>query len=114
MSSKPAAHDAVASLFSGPITFDDMWLAIGFAGQILFFMRFLVQWIVSEKSGKSVIPDVFWYFSLGGGLVLLTYAIHRQDPVFIMGQSIGLVVYIRNIMLVMRERRAQQQATSAQ
>lgn len=105
MSTKVAAHHAVASLFAGPITFDDMWLAIGFAGQVLFFMRFLVQWIVSEKNGRSVIPDVFWYFSLGGGIVLLTYAIHRQDPVFIMGQSVGLLVYVRNIMLLWREKK---------
>lgn len=111
MSTNPAAHHAVASLFSGPITGDDMWLAIGLAGQILFFMRFLVQWLVSEKTGKSVIPDVFWYFSLGGGLVLLTYALHKQDPVFIMGQSIGLVVYVRNIMLVLRERNRVKQAS---
>lgn len=107
MSGASGAHHAVLSMFSGPMTGDDIWLIIGFAGQILFFMRFLVQWVVSEKSGKSVIPDVFWYFSLGGGLVLCAYALKRQDPVFIMGQSIGIFVYIRNIMLIWRERRAQ-------
>lgn len=105
MSPSASAHHAVLSLFSGPITSGDLWLMVGFGGQVLFFMRFLVQWIVSEKTGKSVIPDVFWYFSLGGGAILLTYAIHKQDPVFIMGQSVGLMVYIRNIMLVMRERK---------
>jgi lipid-A-disaccharide synthase-like uncharacterized protein len=77
-----------------------IWLAIGLIGQTLFFMRFLIQWVVSEKNKRSVIPDVFWYFSLGGGLILLTYAIHRQDIVFTLGQSIGVFVYIRNIMLV--------------
>jgi lipid-A-disaccharide synthase-like uncharacterized protein len=106
MSSKLAAHDAIASFLSGPITYDDIWLAIGFAGQVLFFMRFLVQWIVSEKKGRSVIPDVFWYFSLGGGIILLAYAIQRQDPVFIMGQGVGLLVYVRNIMLNSREKKA--------
>ena len=109
----PAAHHAMFSLFSGPFTNDDMWLVIGFAAQTLFFMRFLVQWIVSEKSGKSVIPDVFWYFSLSGGLVLFVYSIHKQDPVFMMGQGIGLIVYVRNIMLVWRERRRQRATPSA-
>lgn len=102
---KVAAHHAFLDMFSGPLTHTDLWLMIGFFGQSLFFMRFLVQWIVSEKNKKSTIPDVFWYFSLGGGCILLFYAIHRQDPVFIMGQGIGLFVYVRNIMLVHRERR---------
>ena len=104
------AHHALFDLFAGPFTVDDLWLVIGFVGQALFFARFLVQWIVSEKSGKSVIPDMFWYFSLGGGLVLTIYVIHRQDPVLILGQGIGLFVYIRNIMLVWRERRQQKAA----
>lgn len=108
MSTHPAAHHAIASIFSGPLTDADLWLIIGFAGQALFFMRFLVQWIVSEKSGKSTIPDIFWYFSLSGGVVLFLYAAHKQDPVFMMGQGVGLFVYIRNIMLIMRERRTQQ------
>lgn len=99
------AHEAFINMFAGPLTGTDIWLMVGFFGQAFFFMRFLVQWVVSEKNGRSVIPDVFWYFSLGGGVILLTYAIHRQDPVFIMGQSIGLFVYIRNIMLVHRERK---------
>jgi len=102
---KTAAHDAVLNIFSGPMTGEDIWLMVGFFGQAFFFMRFLVQWLISEKNGRSVIPDVFWYFSLGGGIVLLTYAVHRQDPVFIMGQGIGLFVYIRNIMLVHKERK---------
>lgn len=76
---------------------DTIWLTIGFLGQALFFMRFFVQWIASEKAKKSVVPDLFWYFSLGGGAVLLFYAIHRQDPVFILGQSMGLLIYLRNI-----------------
>ena len=63
------------------------WLAIGFIGQAMFFMRFLVQWVVSERSRKSVVPRVFWYFSLSGGLVLLLYALHQRDPVFILGHK---------------------------
>jgi len=109
----PAAHHAVFSLFSGPMTADDIWLVVGFIGQALFFSRFLVQWIASEKQGKSVMPDMFWYFSLGGGLILTLYVIYRQDPVLILGQSVGLFVYIRNIMLVWRERRRQQRAPTS-
>ncbi|OGO90970.1 MAG: lipid A biosynthesis protein [Coxiella sp. RIFCSPHIGHO2_12_FULL_42_15] len=77
-----------------------VWLMVGFSGQLLFSARFLVQWLVSEYRRKSVIPDVFWYFSLGGGIVLLTYAIYKQDPVFILGQGMGLIVYLRNIYFI--------------
>jgi lipid-A-disaccharide synthase-like uncharacterized protein len=79
------------------------WLILGLAGQALFSMRFLIQWIYSEKHKKSVIPTAFWYFSLAGGLTLLSYAILRQDPVFIIGQGMGLFVYIRNLMLIRKE-----------
>ncbi len=79
---------------------EKIWLVIGFTGQAAFFMRFLVQWIVSEAKKESTIPVAFWYFSLIGGLILLSYAVYRRDPVFIMGQSCGLVVYIRNLMLI--------------
>jgi lipid-A-disaccharide synthase-like uncharacterized protein len=82
-----------------------IWLIIGFGGQILFSLRFLVQWLASEKQKKSVIPVSFWYFSLGGSFLLLAYAIHRQDPVFILGQSMGFVIYIRNLVLIDREKR---------
>ncbi len=81
------------------------WLAIGFMGQALFSMRFLIQWISSEKQKKSVIPVAFWYFSLAGGVTLLSYAIFRQDPVFILGQAGGLLVYSRNLFFVLRDRR---------
>lgn len=99
-----AAHHQIYSIFHGGITYADMWVMIGLGGQMLFFLRFLIQWVQSEKLGKSVIPEVFWYFSLGGGIILTAYAVYRQDPVFILGQSIGLLVYIRNIMLVWREK----------
>ncbi len=81
----------------------DMWFIIGFFGQMLFTMRFVVQWITSERRGKSVIPVSFWLFSLGGSVVLLSYAIHRLDPVFILGQSFGSVVYVRNLMLIRKQ-----------
>ena len=77
-------------------------LAVGLAGQAFFSMRFLVQWIASEKAGKSVVPLAFWYLSIGGGSTLLAYAICRRDPVFILGQSTGLFVYLRNLYLIKR------------
>ena len=80
------------------------WIAIGFAGQALFSARFALQWIASERAGRSVIPDVFWYCSIGGGMTLLAYAIWREDPVFIAGQAAGLFIYARNIYLIWRER----------
>jgi lipid-A-disaccharide synthase-like uncharacterized protein len=83
----------------------NLWLVIGFIGQAFFSMRFLVQWIFSEKHRRSIIPVAFWYFSLAGGATLLAYAIHREDPVFIVGQAGGLVVYSRNLYFIWRERR---------
>jgi lipid-A-disaccharide synthase-like uncharacterized protein len=83
----------------------DMWLIVGFAGQAMFSMRFIIQWIMSEREKRSMIPLAFWYFSLAGGLSLLIYAIHRKDPVFILGQGSGLFIYIRNLYLIYRERR---------
>ncbi len=82
-----------------------IWLAVGFLGQIFFASRFLVQWLVSERQKKSVMPLAFWFLSIGGGLTLLTYAIYRKDPVFIVGQSFGLFVYLRNLQMIARERR---------
>ena len=81
------------------------WLVVGFFGQALFSLRFIVQWFASEREKKSVIPVAFWYFSLAGGITLLIYAIHRRDPVFILGQASGLIVYFRNLYFVRRERR---------
>jgi len=78
-------------------------LVVGFAGQALFGMRFLIQWIASEKEKRSVITVVFWYCSIGGGLVLLTYAIYRMDPVFILGQSTGVFIYARNLYFIRRD-----------
>lgn len=81
------------------------WVVFGLGGQLLFTARFLVQWIASERAGRSTIPIIFWYFSLGGGLVLFAYAIHRGDPVFILGQSLGVFIYLRNLWLIYAERR---------
>jgi lipid-A-disaccharide synthase-like uncharacterized protein len=85
-----------------------IWLVIGFAGQALFSMRFLIQWWTSERQKRSVIPVAFWYFSLAGGVTLLCYAIYRQDPVFIAGQAGGLFIYSRNLYFIYRERRDKQ------
>ncbi|MDA9162644.1 lipid-A-disaccharide synthase N-terminal domain-containing protein [Alphaproteobacteria bacterium] len=82
------------------MTNETIWLGIGFFGQGLFFMRWVVQWISSEKKKKSEIPILFWYFSLIGGLITLIYAIYRVDPVFILAQSFGLIVYLRNIYFI--------------
>ena len=83
----------------------DGWIALGFVAQFAFTMRFLVQWVASEKAGRSVVPVAFWFFSIGGGLLLLIYAIKRQDPVFIAGQALGLFIYARNLMLIFRPKK---------
>ncbi len=84
----------------------DWWIALGFVAQIMFTMRFAVQWIASERAGKSVIPVAFWFFSIFGGLLLLLYALVRRDPVFIAGQAFGVFVYARNLYFVLRDRSA--------
>lgn len=76
------------------------WVLFGLAGQLLFTARFLVQWIASERARQSVIPVAFWYFSMAGGVVLLSYAIYRRDPVFVLGQSLGVFIYARNLWLI--------------
>jgi len=81
----------------------DLAVVIGLIGQLLFSARFVVQWIASERAGRSVIPISFWFFSLGGGFVLLAYALYRRDPVFILGQAMGTFIYVRNLMLIRRE-----------
>tara|TARA_Y100001970_G_scaffold129887_1_gene160159 strand:- start:36212 stop:36499 length:288 start_codon:yes stop_codon:yes gene_type:complete len=80
-----------------------IFLIIGFLGQGLFASRFIVQWIFSEKKGESAIPVVFWYLSIFGGLGLLTYAIFRKDPVIILGQSFGIFIYLRNLILIYKK-----------
>ncbi len=87
-------HDVFVARF-------DAWVVLGFIAQGLFTMRFVVQWIASERARRSVIPVAFWLFSIGGGLLLLIYALYRRDPVFIAGQAFGLVVYVRNVYFIM-------------
>jgi len=82
-----------------------VWLALGLAGQALFSARFLVQWLSSERRKRSVIPLAFWYFSLAGGATLFAYALHVGDPVFILGQSMGVLIYSRNLYFIHKERR---------
>ncbi|WP_187972113.1 lipid-A-disaccharide synthase N-terminal domain-containing protein [Aquibium microcysteis] len=91
-------HDVFVAQFDG-------WIILGFVAQALFTMRFVVQWLASEREKRSVVPIAFWFFSLGGGTLLLVYAIQRQDPVFIAGQAMGLFIYIRNLKLIFNERR---------
>lgn len=87
-------------------TTEIIWLGIGFLGQGVFFMRWVVQWLASEKHAESRVPIAFWYMSLIGGMITLAYAIYRKDPVFIAGQSVGAIVYLRNLMLIARSNQA--------
>lgn len=84
----------------------DFWLAFGLAAQLLFTARFIVQWFASEKAGKSVVPMAFWFLSMGGGMMLLIYGIVRREPIIILGQALAVVIYLRNIMLIIKDRRA--------
>ena len=86
-------HDVFVLKFDG-------WVVLGFVAQGFFTMRFVVQWIASERARKSVMPVAFWFFSIGGGILLLAYALYRRDPVFIAGQALGLLVYTRNLYFI--------------
>ena len=99
------SHAIGAYLTDVFVTRLDWWVLLGFAAQGLFTMRFLVQWIASERAGRSVIPLAFWLFSIGGGLLLLVYALYRKDIVFIAGQAFGVFVYLRNLHFVLRDRK---------
>lgn len=105
----PCRRDDIIAFGLGPhttMTLDTIWLIIGFLGQGIFFMRWVVQWIASERHAESRVPTAFWYMSMIGGLITLAYAIYRKDPVFIAGQSIGSIVYLRNLMLIHRPNQA--------
>ena len=96
---------AVGNYFADVFLVKLNWVVLlGYLGQALFTMRFVVQWIASERAGKSVIPMAFWFFSIGGGLVLLGYALYIKDPVFILGQSFGVFVYMRNLYFIRRDK----------
>ena len=95
----------ISTYFSELTLIEGIWLGIGFFGQSLFFSRWIIQWIASERKAESQMPIAFWYMSLLGGLIVLAYAIHRRDPVFIAGQGIGVFVYLRNLMLIYKTRK---------
>jgi lipid-A-disaccharide synthase-like uncharacterized protein len=95
----------VAYLHEVFVTQFDGWVVLGFIAQAFFTMRFVVQWIASERARKSIIPVAFWFFSIGGGVLLLIYALYRRDPVFIAGQAFGLLVYFRNVYFIVAHRR---------
>lgn len=99
--------NSATAYVNGLATREIVWIGIGFLGQFLFMMRFLWQWIQSERQRRSIIPIAFWYFSLAGGMTLFAYAVHRLDPVFITGQSLGLLVYTRNLLLIRQEKHAE-------
>jgi lipid-A-disaccharide synthase-like uncharacterized protein len=99
------AHSVGGYLYDVFVTQLDAWVLLGFIAQAFFTARFVVQWIASERAGKSVVPLSFWLLSIGGGVLLLAYALYRHDPVFIAGQAFGVFVYLRNLYFVMRERR---------
>jgi lipid-A-disaccharide synthase-like uncharacterized protein len=82
----------------------DFWLVFGIAAQLLFTARFIVQWVVSEKLGKSVVPLAFWFLSMGGGVMLLIYGLVRREPIIIMGQALAVFIYMRNLMLIFRNK----------
>ena len=92
------------------MTIETIWIAIGFLGQGLFFGRWVIQWLASERNAESRVPVAFWYMSLIGGLITLAYAIYRKDPVFISGQGIGTFVYVRNLILIRRADQAKSPA----
>ena len=92
--------DRIMAFLHVDSTHEFWWVAFGLLGQLMFTGRFLVQWIASERARKSVMPVMFWYFSLAGGVILLAYAIYRADPVFILGQSLGVFIYLRNLWLI--------------
>jgi lipid-A-disaccharide synthase-like uncharacterized protein len=106
--------NAVGGYFHDVFEFNfDWWVLLGLVAQAMFTMRFVVQWIASERQGRSVIPIAFWFFSIGGGVLLLGYALYRKDIVFILGQGFGVFVYVRNLYLVLKERGAQNEPVKA-
>ncbi len=96
----------LAAWWASVSTTELVWLTVGFVAQIMFSMRFILQWIASERAKKSIVPEVFWYFSLGGGVLLFAYAVYRLDPVFMLGQGMGLLIYVRNIQLIWQQKQS--------
>jgi lipid-A-disaccharide synthase-like uncharacterized protein len=104
---------SLARWWSTTPTTELIWITIGFIAQFLFSMRFIVQWLATERARASIIPETFWYFSCAGGVLLLAYALYRMDPVFIVGQAAGLVIYARNIYFIWLGKRAASPANLA-
>ena len=100
-----AAMTKMAQWWASTPTVEMAWLLIGFAAQLMFSMRFIVQWLASERARRSIVPETFWYFSCVGGAMLLAYAIYRADPVFILGQGMGLLIYARNIYFIVASKK---------
>jgi lipid-A-disaccharide synthase-like uncharacterized protein len=90
-----------------------LWLVVGFLAQAMFSMRFIIQWIASERVKRSIVPEAFWYFSFAGGALLFAYAIYRLDPVFMLGQGTGLIIYVRNIQLIRDGKRQKNDAAAS-
>ena len=99
------AAASLAARWNATSSAELFWLGLGFAAQGMFMMRFVIQWLATERARRSVVPEAFWYWSFAGGLMLLIYAIYRMDPVFIFGQGTGLFIYARNITFIRRNRR---------
>jgi lipid-A-disaccharide synthase-like uncharacterized protein len=99
------AATKVAAWWTGTPNIEKIWLAIGFTAQLMFSMRFIVQWIASERARRSIVPETFWYFSLAGGALLFAYAVYRLDPVFMLGQGMGLFIYARNLHFILQGKR---------
>ncbi|MEO0680698.1 MAG: lipid-A-disaccharide synthase N-terminal domain-containing protein [Pseudomonadota bacterium] len=97
--------EALADVLGARSRAELIWILAGLGGQLVFMARFAVQWIASERARRSVMPVAFWWLSILGAAILLAYAIHRADPVFILGQSLGFIVYARNLWLIRAERR---------
>jgi len=95
----------IMSLLGAKTAADTAWLVVGLLGQLMFTARFIVQWIASERAGRSVVPLAFWYFSLFGGMIVLAYGVQKVEPVIILGQLPGVVIYSRNLWLIHKEKR---------
>lgn len=111
--SMAASLAQLSAWWASVTTVELVWLTVGFIAQAMFSMRFIIQWIASERVKRSIVPEAFWYFSLAGGALLFAYAIYRLDPVFMLGQCMGLLIYIRNIQLIRHGKRADEEAGRA-
>jgi lipid-A-disaccharide synthase-like uncharacterized protein len=101
----PVVQEVRAYLYDVFVAKIDFWFLFGLVAQLLFTARFIVQWIVSEKAGKSVIPLAFWFLSMGGGIMLFIYGLVRREPIIILGQGLAIIIYIRNLMLILKNAR---------